>query len=721
MRAARRQEHSGAGISRLRSEGGMTIVETMVAMVILLTGLLSTFLLVDVANSGQSRSKAREGATNLARELLEQGRKTRYTTIGQTDWFKPTLQSLQGGSGTVSSPTGASQQTTVARRGYSYTVTASWCSVDDGRDGYGSHATGSWCPDSSSTASSDTQPEDMKRVLVKVAYSVNGKAQPSVLLTAGFGPSGNGIGPNTTLVVQSTTPPSSVGNPPVITSTSTTSVTVRATSQGAYDMKFSVNGVGQTSGVTNNNNGTWDFAWPISSLKDGTYTIGATAVDAIGTRGQTRTLQIKLARTVATAPGGILAGYNDEIRYSSLGSSIGVTYPGIAELTWDGSPEGSVTGYSVSYWGYPVTSAYMVPGCTQSFKTSCIDWSYSNGLPAGSVMSYSVNTHYTDAAGTARVASTRKDVTVPGTRLPTQYWFDDSTDNSSSNCAAGSAVRDLIVNPKAGGSTATIVGSSSLSSLVGCMTPFSSTVQDLAMTPGTGTLELWYKNTAATGTTCSWPWALYTKTASGGVTQIEGNANSLGDPALSIPGGGSSATPQKVTLTFNTTARTLAPGETLSLKIPGWSSTGNCGNLTFYGNYHSGSTRYQSAVTLPLIGSNDGPVLKKPGTPTDLTVIKNGDGTRTLQWSEASGAAATEFYRIYRDGRDSATNASGVYGSPSNRYDTAGATQTCPSDATKICWTDTDVGNAQHTYRVTAVTAALAESPQTAAVTATWP
>ena len=103
----------------------MTLVETLVAMVILVMGVLGTFQLLDTANGNDSKSRAREGATNLARELLETARTTSYATVGQTDWFKPTLQGLSGGTGTVTSSSASSQRTTVSRRGYSYEVTLS--------------------------------------------------------------------------------------------------------------------------------------------------------------------------------------------------------------------------------------------------------------------------------------------------------------------------------------------------------------------------------------------------------------------------------------------------------------------------------------------------------------------------------------------------------------------------------------------------------------------
>src|SRR5919197_5517803 len=236
----------------LRCERGFTLVETMVAVVVLLVGLLSTFALLDVAAGSDSKARAREAATNLAREVLEDAHNTSYGKVGDVDWLRPALVGLQGGSGAVTNPSASSQQTTVTRRGVAYTTKVSWCSVDDSRDGYGTHgASVSWCSDSGSTGSSDAAPQDLKRVSVDLSYSLQGKPQPKLTESLTISASGQLVGPTTTsLVVQS---PSGLGSPPVATSTSCSgspcsTITFRATSAGAADMKFAVEGVEQTSG-----------------------------------------------------------------------------------------------------------------------------------------------------------------------------------------------------------------------------------------------------------------------------------------------------------------------------------------------------------------------------------------------------------------------------------------------------------------------------------------
>ena len=104
--------------SRLPAQAGLTIVETMVAMMLLLVGVLGTVSLIDVSNTSAANSRARDGATNLARELLENAHDTSYSQVAATStWLNPTMQGLSGGSGSVTNPDSHSAQTSVSRRG----------------------------------------------------------------------------------------------------------------------------------------------------------------------------------------------------------------------------------------------------------------------------------------------------------------------------------------------------------------------------------------------------------------------------------------------------------------------------------------------------------------------------------------------------------------------------------------------------------------------------
>src|SRR5205807_4735474 len=178
-------------------------------------------------------------------------------------------------------------------------------------------------------------------------------------------------------------------------------------SPGAADMKFAVNGVEVTSGVTNNNDGTWTYAWPLASLVDGNYTIGATAVDALGNRSQPLTIQVKLARGAPLTPQNVIGGYN---YVNPTGNGNGGSQ--VVELAWDANPEGSVTGYEV------LRGATSVCGGQTSLATACIDTS----PPSSGTTVYTVKTWYRDANNVAQSVSTTYSVTAPGAgSLPTTY------------------------------------------------------------------------------------------------------------------------------------------------------------------------------------------------------------------------------------------------------------------------------------------------------------
>jgi hypothetical protein len=187
-------------------------------------------------------------------------------------------------------------------------------------------------------------------------------------------------------------------------------------------------------------------------------------------------------------------------------------------------------------------------------------------------------------------------------------------------------------------------------------------------------------------------------------------------------------------------------------------TTANCsgnGGTWWYWAYGS----YYSTLTLPLTGGG-GSSLSTPEQPTGLTVTANGDGTRTLNWTMPSGGTAVDFYRVYRDGTGydkradtadatttsvssasasgattlSVASTTGFAAGESIAIDT-GSNQDIatissisgniltlsggmskahvvgmPVSVRSVTWTDTDTGGSSHTYRVTAVSSALAES-----------
>ena len=667
-------------LGRLREQAGLTIIETMVAAVILSAGVLGVFVMIEVADAINRSNRGRETATSLARELLEDAHSTAYASVGDNNWFNATLTALDGRSSNVQSPTAHSAHTTVDRRGVTYSVDVDTCSVDDGRDGYGTHSGAvNWCTDSTSTAGADSAPEDLKRVAVTLGWSDNGKSF-SIYQTATFSSAGTVVGPYIS-EFKITTPTGLEPTAPVITTNPTNgNVIFQATSSGAADMKFSVDGVEQTSG-SSGGNGTWNYTWNITNLKDGVYTIGATAIDALGTRGDPQVIQVKLARGVPSVVTNVTGGYNDVFSGGSTAR--------VVELGWDASPEGTVTGYEV--W----KGATQV--CTASVALECMDL---NPATSGSTV-YTIKTLYTDASGNAGSVSTTYSVTAPAGGASTQqFWHATSTGISQTLCViptgkqgnTGSS-RDALGSAPAGTDT-TWTNAANGNNNVGCIAPFTTATTMTASTTGM-TVSGWFKNTSATQ--CRLGWQVFKNGSL--INGVAGTGYGGGSTNFIIPG--NVTVPTLYTAQLGTTAQSFVAGDQLSIIIGGFaqSATGNiCTSTTMYYN----SSTHPVVTTLPLSGGSGGSgSITKPATPTGLAGVANGDGTTTLTWTPPSGSPAAEFYRIYRDGINY-----------TNRYDTAGDT-----GQSSITWTDTSTGSTTHVYRVTAASNVFAESSQTAPLT----
>src|SRR3954465_6245487 len=212
-----------SALNRLGDDSGFTILEVMVAAVVLLVGLLGTFTVIDTAHSTITTTKAREQATSLQRELIEAVRTIPY------DQLTP-----NGVGSRLRAPPGLSDGSrsaagwTIRRRNQTYTISMGSCAVDDPRDGLGAHDAGVFCANSGTpttpeqcasllnggsgaapgdcgvdtnhdgdadglTASAaspcpdtpckDTAPLDYKRVVSLVRWTVGGKNQSQLQLT----------------------------------------------------------------------------------------------------------------------------------------------------------------------------------------------------------------------------------------------------------------------------------------------------------------------------------------------------------------------------------------------------------------------------------------------------------------------------------------------------------------------------------------------------------
>src|SRR3954452_12503762 len=131
--------------ARAHDQSGFTLVEVMVAMALLLTAVLGLMSLTDSAAKTSTGTKAREGAISLEREILESAGGIAYSQLDPST-LVPTLQAQPN----LASETGSGAWTLTRRdangaSGFTYTVTATMCSVDDLSDGYGTRTGVTWC------------------------------------------------------------------------------------------------------------------------------------------------------------------------------------------------------------------------------------------------------------------------------------------------------------------------------------------------------------------------------------------------------------------------------------------------------------------------------------------------------------------------------------------------------------------------------------------------
>ena len=101
----------------MRDSSGFSLVEVMIAALILVVGAGAAFSLIDSANRSVSFNSARVGATNLGRELAEYARTTDYDLL-QPAQIVTALRKHTSIAGTISGGVW-----TIQRRGVTYTVT----------------------------------------------------------------------------------------------------------------------------------------------------------------------------------------------------------------------------------------------------------------------------------------------------------------------------------------------------------------------------------------------------------------------------------------------------------------------------------------------------------------------------------------------------------------------------------------------------------------------
>ena len=163
------------------------------------------------------------------------------------------------------------------RRGVTYTLTATVCSVDDGTvaaDGYGDHGSGGFCDGPSGIT--DPNPDDYKRITIDVKWK-DGSTTHTARQEAVINNPGSAFAPAIKSLVPSTG--SATTNPP-ITNPAVTSVTfTAATTSRPEGVRWSLDNV-EVANATRSVASplVWTFVWPTpSSPVDGTYLVSAEA------------------------------------------------------------------------------------------------------------------------------------------------------------------------------------------------------------------------------------------------------------------------------------------------------------------------------------------------------------------------------------------------------------------------------------------------------------
>ena len=324
-------------MSRLTQERGFTIVETMVAVVILLTGILGTLTLLDTANKRTRTADDRQKATAVAREVVEAAKGLPYRDVAPATIVSRLREdaSLAGDSGSPWK---------IQREGTPYTIQTQVCWLDEPADKLGSHAGGGFCDGSGAGAAGDSHPIDFKRVTVTVTWSNpsgKGTVRQSTLIAARGGEDAP--------AVQSLRLISPLASP-ITTPATETAVFAVTTAADAASVVWSVDGTQQGSAGGSGRN--WNFTWQLPS-EDGTYDVTAQTLEPSGMLGEPNSMTIVLNRFLPVAPEDFVAGRN--------GSAV--------EAQWSASRERDVVGYKV----YRQANGTATVACPFTTKTSCVD------------------------------------------------------------------------------------------------------------------------------------------------------------------------------------------------------------------------------------------------------------------------------------------------------------------------------------------------------------
>ena len=307
-------------------EAGFTVIEVIVAAVVLLVGMFGVLTMLDGVVATTSANNDRVGATNLARELVETARGLDYDDLTPA-LLASRVQARGLGTGTP---------WTIERRGVTYTITSAACVFDSPADQLATSAPADACPSQPAGSTGDRNGDDFRRVTFDVAWTARGiprslsQSELIVNPSGGLGPRITNVSPLTQTITSATAAPASVR----FTTTPAASVHWHAD-----DGKSEADATGPTGTPQ-----TWTANWAISTAVDGSYQMIAQAFDDRGIAGDAKLASIVLNRYEPAAPlpsapaPAFTGGRNTRL--------------GIVELSWKLNAERDILGYRV-YWAGP--------------------------------------------------------------------------------------------------------------------------------------------------------------------------------------------------------------------------------------------------------------------------------------------------------------------------------------------------------------------------------
>jgi prepilin-type N-terminal cleavage/methylation domain-containing protein len=372
-----------------RTQRGFSLIEVLVAITILLIGVLGVVAMVDGANAVTQRTKAREGATNVARSVIEVGRAVPYRELDDD-----TLLAALDGRPAVEDALGQAGHQ-IQTRGFTYEVSVQVCSMDDPKDDLGGNdGTVDFCPESQTASAGnekDRNPDDYRRIAVTVSWARGSAGNVETAKQTSIVPNPiGGLGPSIADLK-----PRGLGNPPYIVTTNVSSIQFDVTTATASEsVNWLVQGSVQGDAtVIDSTRKRWEFTWNLDSpesFHDCTWVVGAEAFDEEGRSGASKSVTVTLNRSRPPAPTNFEGGRNGN-----------TDVPGIhmVDLEWQEGPECDVLGYQVEreVYGTGVWLPVICRGQTLEYheEPSCLD----ELAPAGVELRYRVRAVDTEPDG----------------------------------------------------------------------------------------------------------------------------------------------------------------------------------------------------------------------------------------------------------------------------------------------------------------------------------